>query len=184
MPNVILDTNLFLFPDCDLALLKCPPVAGRAYVALEYGDILTGTDVAFAGFPANQLGQDQNGAISYAGALFRVGKGVVTSRYKKNLTLQNGAPTLTDVPIVEVNFMFLPGNSGGPVFNIENGRVFGFVHGFTAAKLREKVETVTLIPNFPADMEKRYVENLNAVYSIAIKLDRVRPHLEAHAVTL
>jgi hypothetical protein len=28
VPNVVVNTNLFLYPDCDLALLKCPPVSG------------------------------------------------------------------------------------------------------------------------------------------------------------
>ena len=65
-----------------------------------------------------------------------------------------------------------------------NGRVFGFVHGFRAKKLREKVEDVTLIKELPDGVGKKYIENLNAVYSLAIKLEERTDHLEEHKITL
>lgn len=65
--NVVVGTNLFLYPDCDLALLKCPPAPQRPFVAFEYGEIFPGEDVGFAGYPANELANDANGNVIYDG---------------------------------------------------------------------------------------------------------------------
>ena len=65
------------------------------------------------------------------------------------------------------------------------GRVLAFVHGYSTTKVRERVETVSLIKGgLPDGLSPKYIENLNALYSLGIKLDRVRGRLEALGVTL
>jgi hypothetical protein len=83
-----------------------------------------------------------------------------------------------------VNFLFVPGNSGGPVFAAETGRILGFVRGYRAVKIRESVATATMIQQLPLGLGDQYIENLNAVYSVAIKLDFIRTTIEGFGVTL
>jgi trypsin-like peptidase len=185
IPNVHVGQNLHLFPDCDLALLKCPvvPQQPQPFVALEYGDIPRGREIGVAGYPVPTL-RSENDEIKYDGVLYRIARGVVTSRYTTSIQPDTGGLPIVNIPIVEVNFLFVNGNSGGPVFDVETGRVFGFVHGYSAKKLKEAVKETTLIKDLPDGMSNRYIENLDAIYSLAIKLDRVKPYLEQHGVTL
>ena len=82
------------------------------------------------------------------------------------------------------NARFVPGNSGGPVFSAETGRVMGFVRGFRTLKIREQVATTTMIPQLPAGISNQYIENLNAIYSVAVKLDFIRSTIEGFGVSL
>lgn len=91
---------------------------------------------------------------------------------------------LTDIPVIEVNFLFVAGNSGGPLFAAETGRAMGFVHGYHTQKIREKVETVTLIPTLPPGISGTYIDNQSALYSLGIALSRVRDYLDRFGVTL
>ena len=88
------------------------------------------------------------------------------------------------MPYIEVNFLFVPGNSGGPVFSAENGRVVGFVRGYNAVKIRETVATATMIPQLPLGLGNQYIEHLHAVYSLAVKLDFIRTTIEGFGVSL
>jgi hypothetical protein len=91
---------------------------------------------------------------------------------------------MQNVPVLEVNFLFVPGNSGGPVFAAETGRVIGFVRGYKTVKIREMVATATMIQQLPLGVSGQYIENLNAIYSLAIKLDFIRATIESFGVTL
>ena len=183
--NVKVGESLHLFPDSDLALFRCDPVdPTRPFVALEYGEVPLGKDVGVAGYPLPQLAPAPgNGDLRYDGLIFRVARGPLTATYSTALNSDQGI-VLQNLPILEVNFLFVPGNSGGPVFDAETGRVAAFVHGYRTAKIRERVETVTMINPLPQGTANTYVENLSALYSIAIKMERARPHLETHGVTL
>lgn len=182
--NIKVGETLHLFPDSDLALFRCPIVATRPYVALEYGEVRIGRDVGVAGYPLAQLAPAPgNGDLRYEGLIFRVARGPLTSTYVTTLNSDQGI-VMQNLPILEVNFLFVPGNSGGPVFDAETGRVAAFVHGYRTAKIRERIETVTMINSMPQGMQNTYVENLSALYSLAIKMERARPHLEANGVTL
>jgi hypothetical protein len=182
MENVRLGQQLQLFPDQDLALLIFPEIPGFAYAALEFGDVPVGQEIGVAGYPLARLAlvEDQ---LRYDGLIFRVAKGVVTSTYVTNIDSDQGR-RLAGLPIIEVNFLFVPGNSGGPVFDAETGRVSAFVHGYATVKIREKVETVSLVPNLPAGVNAEYIESTSALYSLALKLECVRAHLERFGVVL
>lgn len=174
--------NIHLFPDSDLALLIVESKSDQAYAALEYGDFSEGREIGVAGYPIPIL-LSIEGELKYDSLIFRVAKGVVTARYETNLELDQGQ-TLASIPVIEVNSLFVPGNSGGPIFDASTGRVLGFVVGYQTVKIRERVEEATLIQNCPEGMEKRYIENVNAFYSLGIRLSRVRSHLETFGVPL
>ncbi len=182
LQNVILNREVFLFPDVDLALLLGRGIRDQAFVSLDYSTWPVGKEIGVAGYPIPRLIVAE-GQLRYDGLLFRVAKGVITSTYVTNLQTDQ-AVILERAPVIEVNFLFVPGNSGGPVFDAETGRVGGFVHGYTATKIRERIEHVTLLQDLPEGITGQYVENLNALYSVAIKMDRARPHLEKFGIGL
>jgi hypothetical protein len=119
-----------------------------------------------------------NNNISLDGVLYRAGRGCVTGRFTANDGL------LQNVPYIEVNFLFVPGNSGGPVFSAENGRVVGYVRAYNAVRIRESVATATMIPQLPLGLGNQYIEHLHAVYSLAVKLDFIRTTIEGFGVSL
>jgi hypothetical protein len=181
--DVKVGESLHLFPDSDLALFRCPIDAQRPFVALEYGEVPLGKDLGVAGYPLPRIAAAPNGDLRYDGLVFRVARGPVTSTYITTVNTDQGI-VMQNLPILEVNFLFVTGNSGGPVFDAETGRVAAFVQGYHTTKIRERVETVTMINPLPQGVPNTYVENLSALYSLAIKMERARPHLETYGVTL
>jgi hypothetical protein len=93
---------------------------------------------------------------------------------------------LKDVPVIEVNFFFVPGNSGGPIFDAETGRVFAYVKGMHTPKINEFLDSAFPITKskLPAGMSDQYIADIRAVYSIGLMLDRVRTELEKFGVQL
>ena len=174
--------TVHLYPECDLGLLVATEMKGRPYAALEYGDAPEGKEIGVAGYPLPKLVLER-GKLVYSGLIFRIAKGVITASYSPNLSADETG-FMASVPVIEVNFLFVPGNSGGPIFDSENGRVLGFVHGFSTDKIRERVQEATLIQELPEGMDRRHIENLNALYSLGIKLSRVRAYLENFGVSL
>lgn len=85
--------------------------------------------------------------------------------------------------VVEVNFMFVPGNSGGPIFDGNTGRVIAYVKGFHHYKIKEVEERCSLIP-LPPGLQPNYLDSVYAIYSLGITLGRVRNHLESFGVQL
>lgn len=176
--NPQIGNEIHLFPNLDLAVLRVPNTpTTQPFVALEYGDVYEGQDIGVAGYPIPEL-HVVGGNIAFNAVIYRAARGHVTARY-----VVNDGP-LQQVPYIEVNFLFVPGNSGGPVFSAETGRVLGFVRGFRAVKIRETVATVTMVQQLPLGIPNQYIENLNAIYSVAVKLDFIRSAIEGFGVTL
>jgi len=176
--NPQLGNEINLFPNLDLAVLRVNnSQPDQPFVPFEYGDVFEGEDVGVVGYPLAQL-HVVNGNLTLAGVLYRASRGFVTARY-----IANDGP-LQAVPVVEVNFLFVPGNSGGPVFSAQTGRVIGFVRGFQALKVRESVQKATMIKQLPLGMGDQYIENLNAIYSLAVKLDFIRTTIEGFGAQL
>jgi len=180
--NAVVGNNIRLFPDSDLALLTVDGGESRSYLPLEYGDVQVGTEIGVAGYPIPNV-PTVNGNIVLDGLIYRVARNVLTATYTTNFNTNNGA-SLTNIPAIEVNFLFVPGNSGGPIFLASNGRVIGYVHGFRSYKIEEKMETAATHLTLPAGMSNSYILSNSAVYSIGIGMGRVRTHLEQLGVTL
>ena len=171
-------TDLFLFPNLDLAVLKVQAKNDQPYAALDYGDVYEGEDIGVSGYPIPEL-HVVNQNLQLDGLVYRASKGHVTGRYTANISNE-----IQNAPIVEVNFLFVPGNSGGPVFSAETGRVIGFVRGFRYVKIWEDVATVTNIPQLPLGLGQQYIASMNAIYSLALKLDFIRATIEGFGASL
>jgi hypothetical protein len=174
--------DIHLYPDNDLAILLSKTKIDQPYLPVSYADIPVGADIGVAGYPIAQLIPDANGQMTLNGMVFRVARGVATAFYKTTLNLGYGKP-LTDVSVLEVNFIFVPGNSGGPIFDASTGRVVSYVEGFRAYKIRENDEQCQLI-EVPSGLSPNYVGAVYAVYSIGLTLSPVRAQLEHFGVTL
>lgn len=184
LPDVKQGNQLHLFPDCDLGLLVAAGLQGQAFASLDFGDWSTGKDIGVAGYPVPVLSVVNN-QLAYDGLIFRVARGVITSTYRTDIPLDSGV-VMKNLDLVEVNFLFVPGNSGGPVFDAETGRVGAYVEAFRTIKIRERLEKVNpdLAKTLPAGMSDQYIENVNALYSIALKVGQCRGQLEKFGVKL
>lgn len=180
--NVITGNNLLLFQDADLAILRVEGLQDPAYVGLDFGTVPEGAEIGVAGYPLPNLIADPQGNLRYDGLIYRVGKGVVTARYVAPIQ-GNQIQSATTVQYIEVNFLFVPGNSGGPIFRADNGLVVGFVHGFNSPRILERVTQAT-ITQLPPGMSRDYIEHLNAIYSLSIKIDSARNHLQQVGVAV
>ena len=174
--------DIHLFPDHDLAILLSTTKQDQAYLPISYTEIRVGAEIGVAGYPLPQISTDANGNISIGGLVYRVSKGVVHAAYKTDLNMGDGHP-LIGVDVLEVNFLFVPGNSGGPIFEAETGRVIAYVKGFHAHKIKEMEEHCNLIP-VPAGMQPTYLDSVHALYSIGLTLNHVRLNLEQFGVHL
>jgi len=174
--------DIHIYPDNDLAILISKSKKDQAYLPVSYTDIPVGTAIGVAGYPLAQLSVDSNGNLTLGGVIYRVAQGVATSCYTTDLTFKNDY-TLKAVPVVEVNFLFVPGNSGGPIFDAQTGRALAYVKGFTFPKIIEMEEKCTLV-TAPAGLQPNYMAAIYAVYSIGLTLSPVRVHLEKFGVTL
>jgi S1-C subfamily serine protease len=181
-PAEIGDT-VHLYPDLDLALMLLKWPKKQAYVALEYGNIRQGAEIGIAGYPLPTLSNDENGQIRYDGLVSRVARNVVTAVYSTRIEAQ-GIPVIPNIEVIEVNFLFVSGNSGGPIFDASTGRVCGFVHGYRASPVNQRILSIPDQVTLPEGMSKHYVESLHAIYSIGIKINQAREKMEGFGVTL
>jgi len=174
--------DIYLYPDQDFAILLSHSKVDQAYLPISYASIPVGQEIGVAGYPLPRLTTDQNGNVALSGMVFRVAKGVATALYRTDLNSGDGHP-LKDTMILEVNFLFVPGNSGGPIFDAETGRVLAYVKGFQRHKIQEVHERCQLIP-VPAGMNNEYLDSVYAVYSLGLTLEPVRAQLEQFGVSL
>ena len=174
--------DIHLYPDSDLAILLSKSKSDQAYMPVSYADVPVGLEIGIAGYPLAQLSVDSSGNLTLGAVVYRVAKGVATSCFKTDLDMNDGHP-LKDREIIEVNFLFVPGNSGGPIFDARRGRAVAYVKGFRSHKIQERPEACNLIP-VPAGMQKDYLAAVHAVYSIGLTLGPLQSHLEQFGVKL
>jgi S1-C subfamily serine protease len=174
-------TNLHLFPECDLAIIQIPGDP-QPYATVGYNDILEGTEIGVAGYPLSKIIPGPNGEPQFPGVIYRIARGVVTSTATQWLEPKPN-PRTRPLNTIEVNFMFVPGNSGGPIFDAQTGRVVAFVHGFSSPEIVQNFVD-TNAKNIAAGAPNKHIQSLHAIYSIGIKLDSVRAELERFGVVL
>lgn len=174
--------DIHLFPEHDFAILLSSSKSDQAYLPISYADIPVGQEIGVAGYPLARLVNDENGNLTLGGMVYRVAKGVVTAFYRTDLDAGDGHP-LKDTMVLEVNFLFVPGNSGGPIFDADSGRVIAYVKGFQKHKIQELHERCSLIA-VPEGMNAEYLDSVYAVYSVGLMLEPVRAQLENFGVFL
>ena len=176
--KAIIGKNVHFFPDRDSALLE---IGGQnAYAAVDFREVLPGRDIGVAGYPLPELSVNSDGSLGYRGLTFRVARSVITSIVTTKFT-PDGGPTTVPLSAVEVNFLFVPGNSGGPIFDSQTGRVIGFVHGYQAPRVRERIVTTDL-QELPDGVHNQYIESIHAIYSVAFAIGCLRDELEKRGI--
>lgn len=173
LPNPTIGKEIVQFPTLDLAVLKVESVPdNHPYAALSYDEANLGDELGIVGYPLADLKRDPNGDLRLEGLIYRTAKGPVTGRYSATLN-----PNAPDLPVVEVNFMFVSGNSGGPAFDADTGKVIGIVQGINWRGIAEE-QVQTSLPQLALGVSATYIARIHAIYSLAIKLDCFRPALE------
>jgi hypothetical protein len=175
--------DIHLFPDKDLAILICKARKDQAYLSVSYADIAVGSEIGVAGYPLAMLATDANSNPDVKALVYRVAKGVATAVFRYDMDHGDGHP-LKDAQVVEVNFLFVPGNSGGPMLEAESGRAIAYVKGFRTHKIQEKAEQCFPNTKIPDGLTSTYLDSVHAVYSVGLTLDRVRVELEKFGVKL
>jgi hypothetical protein len=168
--------SIHLYPEYDATILVCD-AHNDAHVALDFREPSTGKEIGVCGYPLPRMMPGESGEPRYEGLIYRVAKGTVTATFDTSITAVTGEVT-GKVSVLEVNFLFVPGNSGGPVFDSRTGRVLGFVQGFQCTKVSESLTDVTMISDLPEGMSRRYVESIHAIYSLAIQIRCLTPVLQ------
>lgn len=182
IPTVEIGQQLHLFPDYDAAILSTPADNPQPYASVGYSDAAEGLEIGVAGYPLSQITAGPGGQPQFQGVVYRVAKGVVTSTIRQRLHPAPDPQTM-ELSTVEVNFLFVPGNSGGPIFDAETGRVLAFVHGFLNREIIQKYVD-TNAQHVAAGAAPKHVQSLHAVYSLGIRLENIRGELEKVGVTL
>ena len=100
----------------DYALLKLPIAPGRIqkYLELDLGSRFEGEEVAICGYPLGSARKNPENSSIAINLSLRVAAGIISSQ-----RIDTGSKHL------DVDFPILPGNSGGPLFNVATGKVLG-----------------------------------------------------------
>ena len=93
--------------------------------------------IGVARYPLPSVGIDPDGSANITGLVYRVARGTATAGCTEPSCDAGNRHPLKDTLVVEVNFHFVPGISGGPVFDAETGRAFAYVKGSSNPKVNE-----------------------------------------------
>lgn len=168
--QLTIDDNLFIYPDNDSAVIYLPDSfyydgTGKMlrspdhFLDLEKSIISLGTDVGVLGYPMQSLDFTEDGSdIKLDGIILRADRGVVNTRYKND-----------EVWMYEFTMGFNPGNSGGPILDINTGKVIAMVHGYQSIPIKAIEEEVPLKkPNDRTSKNVRVVSVVRALYSLGL----------------
>jgi len=132
------------------------------------------TPVGVLGYPLPDLRFDNNDLNKpLPGNVFpRVDQGIINTCY-----------TMSDHTLrYEFTMAFNHGNSGGPIINLEDGKVISWVHGYKLidTNLIEKDIPNTFTPR--EYTQKTYIESVQATYSVGIATASVLKELREHDI--
>ncbi len=129
----ILDKDLFLYPEVDLAVMYLDEIFYQHADKDDYIRINTefkniGTQIAVLGYPLPVLRFDGDVSKPMTGdILLRTDTGVINCRYRDSQLAY----------IYEFTVAFNPGNSGGPIFDWRTGQLLSIVRGYRRTPIRQ-----------------------------------------------
>ena len=124
-------------PDHDLALLE---ITGTPLPAMQLGNghsVREGEDVAVTGFPIGMvLGLYP---VTHKGIVAAITPIVIPAISSRSLTAEQVKRMRNPFEVYQLDVVAYPGNSGSPVYNIENGKVIGVVNSVFVKGTKESV---------------------------------------------
>lgn len=177
-----LGTDMFIYPvPKDLGVIYLPShfySPGRAVESdfLQVSQEFCGlaTPVGVLGYPLpnlqfenNDLNKPQPGDV-----LPRVDQGIINTCY-----------TMSDHTLrYEFTMAFNNGNSGGPIINLEDGKVISWVHGYKKTDISLKEKDIPSGFTLRAYAQPTYMESAQATYSVGIATASVLKELRDHNI--
>lgn len=139
-----LGETIFDYPDHDAAIIYLPREFyfdnenrmihhPEDHLVLANDPSNIGTDIGVLGYPMQEITVTE-GELNINHVYIRGDKGIVNTRYAGD----------KQVLYYEFTIAFNPGNSGGPIFNIETGEVIAMVHAYRSVPIKFAKE---LVPN-------------------------------------
>jgi len=159
------------FPDIDVCAIKFDRKVG--WLPLSQYLPKQGAEIAVYGFPASQI-QINNGQINGDLIKPRASKATISSIQAESMSF-TGATGIINVQgktMIESQFVFIKGNSGGPVLDAKTGKVVGIVTGVQNIPQDARLESVTL-----NNQNQNVIGIPYASYSFAMSISEVIPRL-------
>lgn len=173
-----MNQTMFDYPESDMAILYLPKEFYYVdtklihhpddYLVLARNPSGIGVDIGVLGYPLQQVIINQHG-IDVSSVFIRGDKGVVNTRY-----------TNDNVTCYEFTVAFNPGNSGGPIFNIETGEVIAIVHGYNSIPIQFAKEKIP--DHLNADLGDEAVSVVRSNYSIGMASQNYLDQEKAHDI--
>jgi len=196
LKDVKLDTELFLNPDKDAAILhfedikiaekKLEKATGtqQGYLRLNSSIISDGQEIGVMGYPLANLkfrNNDINRPI-FNSFIQRVSKDVISSQQFFN-EIKSEEGIARQVDIVEVNFLFVPGNSGGPIYDPQTGEVMAYVGGFRSIIFKNVIKQLgkktflERVKNIIKGVPIKFVDVDKAIFSYGLSVSNIKSFL-------
>jgi len=117
------------FPEIDVCAIKFSGLPeGTTTSNLSESAALQGENLGIFGYPDSLLNYDESGKVRTEWLKPRVSK-CVLARIEK-MDWKAGETEIKGKRLLETQFNFVKGNSGGPIFSEETGKIVGIVTGF------------------------------------------------------
>lgn len=181
-----IDENIFIYPEMDISIIYLEDIfyqyKGQKIIdknnffRISTDFLPIGSEVGVLGYPLCKLDfidRDVN-KPRVGDILLRTDKGVINCRYKTSETDY----------IYEFTLAFNPGNSGGPIFDVKNGKVVSIVSGYKSIKLGEKEIIIPeeALKNLTIYKEKAFIETWHTNYSFGFATPTFLEVLKKHAI--
>ena len=130
-----------------------------------------GTDIGVLGYPMQRISFDKTGNLNINGVLIRGDRGVVNTRYINDR-----------ITYYDFTTAFYPGNSGGPILNIDNGKVIAIVEGYRSVPIHFAKEPVP--ENLREDLHaEEVVSAIRSTYSFGLSTENYLKLKDEHDIS-
>lgn len=181
-----LNEDIFLYPEKDFAFMKLrddfygpkeKPFKEKdvfIHISKDFHNI--GKEIGVLGYPLSALifeNQDLYKPV-IGNILLRANRGIINTRFQTTEKLHHYEFTLS----------FYPGNSGGPIFDIQTGELVSIVRGFRTISIdilenELNEEQLKRLKNYK---EKSYITQNNAMYSFGIATNSLLDIFKEHRI--